>query len=257
MNFAFYKYQGTGNDFIIIDDRNGNFPIDDQLIVHLCDRKYGIGSDGLILIQNSDDCDFHMEFFNPDASKSFCGNGSRCAVAFSYRMGIINSTSHFTAIDGKHTATVESMDDVKVSMKDVNGINKNDSDILLNTGSPHYVRFVKDLLEEDIISVGRSIRYSEEFKKEGINVNLVEILEDNSLQCATYERGVENETLSCGTGVTAMAIAANIDKNIMPPITVLTKGGELEVGFNVRDKKYHDIYLKGPATFVFKGEIDL
>jgi diaminopimelate epimerase len=257
MQFNFYKYQGTGNDFIILDDRSRSFPVDEQLIIHLCDRKFGIGSDGLILIQTSPESDFHMEFFNPDASQSFCGNGSRCAVAFAYRIGIISNITHFTAIDGLHHASVLSPESVEVSMRDVSDLKRIEHDLVLNTGSPHYVRFTKDLMAEDMVEVGRSIRFSEEYKEEGINVNLVEVLQDDSLECATYERGVENETLSCGTGVTAMALAAHEQYHIPSPIQVLTKGGELEVRFQKVDQKYQDIYLKGPANFVFKGEIDL
>lgn len=257
MKFAFFKYQGTGNDFIIIDNRDLRFPIDEQLIVHICDRKFGIGSDGLILIQQSEKEDFHMEFFNPDASQSFCGNGSRCAVSFAYKIGIISNATTFSAIDGVHSAKVETGGLIEVSMKNVDAITSIGSNLVLNTGSPHYVRFTDDLSKEDIFKVGQKIRYSPEFNEEGINVNLVELLADNSLQCATYERGVENETLSCGTGVTAMAIAANKLKNIEPPITVITKGGELEVGFEIKEDVYQEVYLKGPATFVYKGEINL
>lgn len=257
MNFVFFKYQGTGNDFIIFDDRNNSFPKDEQIIVHLCDRKFGIGSDGLILIQSSADNDFHMEFYNPDASQSFCGNGSRCAVAFAYRLGIIEKTCTFSAIDGTHKAEVISADHIEVSMKDVNDITHHENDFILDTGSPHFVRFTKDLMADDILEIGREIRYSTDFKKEGINVNLVELLKDNSIQCATYERGVENETLSCGTGVTAMAIATNHHLKIESPITVLTKGGELDVSFEKYGEHYNTIRLKGPAEFVFKGEISI
>jgi diaminopimelate epimerase len=255
MNIVFFKYQGTGNDFIIIDDRDRSFPIGDQFIVQLCDRKFGIGSDGLILIQESDSADFHMEFFNPDASKSFCGNGSRCAVAFAYRIGIIEKNNTFTAIDGMHHASIFEDDEVEVSMKNVADIQALNNDFILDTGSPHFIRFTEDLMADDIIKIGQEIRYSDTFKKEGINVNLVEILNDNSIQCATYERGVENETLSCGTGVTAMAIATNKKYQINSPITVLTKGGELQVSFEKDQNTYKNIRLKGPATFVFRGEI--
>jgi diaminopimelate epimerase len=257
MNFVFFKYQGTGNDFIILDDRDARFPVDEQLIVQLCDRKFGIGSDGLILIQRSDICDFHMAFYNPDASQSFCGNGSRCAVAFAYRIGITNITTHFSAIDGMHNATIEAIDQVEVSMKDVTEISKLNDDFVLETGSPHFVRFVSSLIDENIKQIGREIRYSSSFIENGINVNIVEIANDNTLECATYERGVEDETLSCGTGVTAMALAANYYKNLPSPITVLTKGGELEVRFEKKEETYKNIYLKGPATFVFKGEIEI
>jgi len=257
MNFTFFKYQGTGNDFIIFDDRDASFPVKDSLIIHLCDRKFGVGSDGLILIQDSTEHDFHMEFYNPDASQSFCGNGSRCAVAFAYRLGIIDSECTFTAIDGVHKAILIDTELIEVSMQDVNSISKIDQDLLLDTGSPHYIRFTEHLDKEDIIETGRTIRYSDRFKEDGINVNLVQVLNDQSLECATYERGVENETLSCGTGVTAMALGANAAYGIGSPIKVLTKGGELEVRFTPDDKGYHMVFLKGPAQFVFKGDIQL
>jgi len=257
MKISFFKYQGTGNDFIIVDDRNKLFPADNDLIVHLCDRKFGIGSDGLILIQNSSTADFHMEFFNPDASKSFCGNGSRCAVAFAYRIGMIERTTNFTAIDGLHSAVVESSSIVKITMKDVIDLRKSDADMILNTGSPHFVRFTENLAEEDIINTGREIRFSEQFKQEGINVNLVEVLGNNKVKCATYERGVENETLSCGTGVTAVAIAANQLKNCSSPISIVTKGGNLAVEFEYTKDRYKNVTLKGPAAFVYKGEIEV
>lgn len=257
MKFSFYKYQGTGNDFIIIDDRQGSFPLKDQTIIRLCDRRFGIGSDGLILIQDSDEADFHMEFFNPDASKSFCGNGSRCTAALAYKLGIADKKMQFTAIDGMHSASLESPEIVEVSMKDVDEIRFKDKDLILNTGSPHYVRFTEDLSSEDILRTGKEIRFSEEFTKEGINVNLVEMNTGQALTCATYERGVENETLSCGTGVTAMAIAANAAKKASSPVSVNTKGGSLSVRFMEKNGKYTNVFLKGPANFVFKGEISI
>lgn len=253
----FFKYQGTGNDFIIIDDRNATFPIDHSLIIQLCDRKFGIGSDGLILIQKSEITDFHMAFFNPDASQSFCGNGSRCASAFAYRMGIVDKAMSFTAIDGKHNGFILSEDLVEVSMNDVTHLTFKNDDLILNTGSPHFVRFVDELSKEDIIKTGKAIRYSNEFQKEGINVNLVEILDHSILNCATYERGVENETLSCGTGVTAVALAANAAKKLNSPISVKTKGGQLSVRFTNESGSYKEVFLKGPVKMVFKGEITL
>jgi diaminopimelate epimerase len=257
MKFSFFKYQGTGNDFIIIDDRQASFPIDEQSIIRLCDRRFGIGSDGLILIQDSDEADFHMEFFNPDASKSFCGNGSRCTAALAYKLGIADKKMRFTAIDGMHNASLESPELVEVSMRDVDQIQFKNKDLILNTGSPHYVRFIDDLASEDIIKTGKEIRYSEAFKEVGINVNLVEMRDGQTLNCATYERGVENETLSCGTGVTAMAIAANAAKKASSPVSVNTKGGSLSVRFSEKNGKYTNVFLKGPANFVFKGEINL
>ena len=257
MKFSFYKYQGTGNDFIIIDDRQRSFPIEEKSIIHLCDRRFGIGSDGLILIQESDEADFHMEFFNPDASKSFCGNGSRCTAALVYKLGIADKSMRFTAIDGIHSASMEAPELVEVSMRDVDQIQFKNKDLILNTGSPHYVRFIDDLAAEDIVKTGKEIRYSDEFKEVGINVNLVEMRDGQALNCATYERGVENETLSCGTGVTAMAIAANAAKKASSPVSVNTKGGRLSVRFSEKNGKYTNVFLKGPANYVFKGEINI
>lgn len=257
MKVAFHKYQGTGNDFIIIDDRDDSFPKDDQLIKQLCDRKFGIGSDGLILIQESKESDFYMDFYNPDASKSFCGNGSRCAVAFAYKMGIVERKTNFIAIDGAHQGEINGDSIVKINMKNVAGIERYNGDLILDTGSPHYVRIIEDLDKEDIIERGKEIRYSEKFQEKGINVNLIEIASNSELKVATYERGVENETLSCGTGVTAMALAANFHSDIASPITVHTRGGKLEVAFQKVDDKYENVNLIGPATFVYKGEIQL
>ena len=256
MIFAFYKYEGTGNDFIMIDDRLNTFSIDTGVISRLCDRKKGIGADGLILIKNSDSADFHMDYYNPDGTQSFCGNGSRCAVAFAFRLGIAGKETTFTAFDGIHHGQLIDHNNVKVSMGDVNGIENQDLDLIINTGSPHYVRFVSDLENENIVETGRAIRNSEKFKKEGINVNLVEKLDSQTLKCKTYERGVENETLSCGTGVTAVALAANIKYDLRPPITILTKGGELKIDFDKSDNSFTKINLEGPFKAVFKGEIN-
>jgi diaminopimelate epimerase len=254
--FAFYKYEGTGNDFIMIDDRLNLFPVKKEVISRLCDRRMGIGSDGLILIKNSNSTDFHMDFYNPDGSQSFCGNGSRCVVAFAFRLGIVGKETTFTAIDGTHHGQLLDNNKVKVSMGDVNGIKNLDLDLILNTGSPHYVRFVNDLENERILETGRAIRYSEKFKKDGINVNLVEKLDAHTLKCKTYERGVENETLSCGTGVTAVAISANFKYDLKPPITIFTSGGELKVDFKKINKSFTNITLEGPVKAVYKGEIN-
>jgi diaminopimelate epimerase len=257
MIFPFFKYEGTGNDFIIIDDRLNRFPVNQQVISKLCNRKTGIGSDGLILIKNSDNAAFQMDFYNPDGSQSFCGNGSRCAVAFAFRMGITGRKTNFMAIDGMHSGELLKNNLARVSMGDVVNIEELNMDLILDTGSPHYVRFVPDLKNENIVTFGKAIRYSDRFKQNGINVNLVEKLEGNSLSCQTYERGVEDETLSCGTGVAAVALSANYKYNLRPPISVLTKGGTLEINFERTDKGFTDITLEGPATPVFKGEIDV
>jgi len=255
MSIAFYKYEGTGNDFILIDDRLSIFPMDNEIIIRLCTRKTGIGSDGLILIKKSEKADFYMDFYNPDGSKSFCGNGSRCAVAFANRLGIIGKKTSFSAIDGFHTGKILDDNQVEITMCDVPGINNINGDFVLNTGSPHFVRFVNNLSKEEIIKTGREIRYSSQYKKEGINVNLVEKKSRQSLSCETYERGVEDETLSCGTGVTAVALAANYHFNLPSPLKIITKGGQLWVGFSELDNGFTDITLSGAATPVFKGEI--
>ena len=256
MVITFYKYEGTGNDFIMIDDRLNTFPIEKEIFSKLCDRKKGIGSDGLILIKNSDSADFHMDYYNPDGTQSFCGNGSRCAVAFAFRLGIVGKLTTFTAFDGTHQGILFDDNKVKVSMGDVDEIESLDLDLILNTGSPHYVRFVPALESENVVETGRAIRYSEKFTKKGINVNLVEKLDNQTLKCQTYERGVENETLSCGTGVTAVALAANFEYDLNPPLTILTKGGELKVDFEKLDKSFTNITLEGPVKDVFKGEIN-
>jgi diaminopimelate epimerase len=257
MIIPFYKYEGTGNDFIIIDDRLNRFPVNQRVISKICNRKTGIGSDGLILIKKSEKAGFQMDFYNPDGSQSFCGNGSRCAIAFAFRMGITGRKTNFMAIDGLHTGELLDNHRARVSMKDVPHIENSDMDLVLDTGSPHYVRFVPTLENENIVAAGKAIRYSDRFKQDGINVNLVEKLTGNSLSCQTYERGVEDETLSCGTGVTAVALAANYQYDLQPPISVLTKGGTLEINFKKTDNGFTSITLEGPATPVFKGEIDV
>jgi len=257
MIFSFYKYEGTGNDFIMIDDRLNRFPVNKMLISKLCERRKGIGSDGLILIKITVDADFQMDFYNPDGSQSFCGNGSRCAIAFAFRMGIAGRKVHFNAIDGMHSGELFENNRAKVSMGDVLNIEELNMDLVLDTGSPHYVRFVSTLENENIVATGKDIRYSDRFKKTGINVNLVEKLSENKLRCQTYERGVENETLSCGTGVTAVALAANFQYDLASPLSIFTKGGELKVGFTKTDEGYTNITLEGSATPVFKGEIDV
>jgi len=240
----------------MIDDRLNLFPTNKEVISSLCDRKKGIGADGLILIKNSESADFQMDYYNPDGTQSFCGNGSRCAVAFAFRLGIAGKITNFTAFDGTHHGHLYEDSNVKVSMGDVKGIKNLDLDLILNTGSPHYVRFVPTLENENIIETGRAIRYSEKFKTTGINVNLAEILDTHTLKCKTYERGVENETLSCGTGVTAIALAANFEYDLKPPLTILTEGGELKVDFEKLDKTFSNITLEGPVKAVFKGDVN-
>lgn len=263
MKIKFYKYQGTGNDFIIIDNRKNKFPIENtHLVAFLCDRKFGIGADGLMLLQNKKGYDFEMVYFNSDGNpSSMCGNGGRCLVAFAYYLGLVKKKAKFLAVDGAHDAEIISQDgnalQVKLKMQDVSKIENIKNDLFLNTGSPHYIRFVKELNKINVFEEGKKVRYSNTFKKEGTNVNFLEFNND-CLQVRTYERGVENETLSCGTGVTAAALAfAHLNKvKKLNKINIETPGGALKVHFNQKSKdSFDNIWLEGPATFVFEGKI--
>ena len=258
MEVSFYKYQGTGNDFIILDNRSGAYDqLTEDQINKICDRRFGIGADGLMLLGLKDGYDFSMKYFNADGKEgSMCGNGGRCLVKFAFDMGIAKEVYHFLAVDGVHEATMKSDGYIRLKMQDVNSIQLNDGDMILNTGSPHFIRFTNDLENLDVYKEGRSIRYSEHFKEKGINVNFVE-KSGGSIRLRTYERGVENETLSCGTGATAAAIAfaQNIGYN---KVSVKVEGGLLEVEFNrISDNEYREIWLNGPAVFVFKGIITI
>lgn len=260
MKVFFSKYQGTGNDFVMIDNRTNIY---DHLTVSqiqkLCDRRFGIGADGLIKINNIAGFDFEVDYYNSDGSKSFCGNGARCSVAFADAIGINVSHTKFLGIDGPHEAK-KLNNIIALEMIDVNDFQKQNDDYVIYTGSPHYVRFVANLNEQDVVSIGKEIRYSDQFKKEGINVNLVEVIDVNSLKVYTYERGVEDETLSCGTGVTACVLAYGIQEGLIGKheVDVKVKGGELKVSFNQTSKGvFKEVHLIGPGEFVFKGEIDV
>ncbi|MCA6074367.1 diaminopimelate epimerase [Fulvivirga sedimenti] len=253
----FEKYQATGNDFILIDNRQKIFPNQLDLIPRLCDRKFGIGSDGLILIQEHPECDFEMVFYNPDTSQSLCGNGSRCAVKFARELGMIRDTCRFMAYDGIHEASIDEAGIVKLRMQNVQNVRSLEDGMLVDTGSPHLIRYVQDIEAVDVAGRGREIRYSDPFKKGGVNINFVEVQGDQSIFVRTYERGVENETLSCGTGVTAAAIACGL-RSMASPVQIKTKGGKLEVAFNENtDQTFTDVYLIGPAQHVFSGKVDL
>lgn len=252
-NISFYKYQGTGNDFIMIDNRSGSFDKSDpELIIKLCHRRFGIGADGLILIENHPECDFEMIYYNSDSSQSLCGNGSRCAVHFAYKLGIISEQTLFKAIDGFHEASI--LDNfIHLKMADVHQISYSGSDFFINTGSPHHIRFVPDIDQIDVYKEGQKIRYSNEYSNGGTNVNFVTLLDDNTLAIRTYERGVEAETLSCGTGAVAVSLAA-ATKEFTSPVKLKTLGGELQVSFKkVEGNKFEEIYLIGPAELVFTG----
>lgn len=263
MQIKFYKYQGTGNDFIIIDNRKNKFPKENShLVAFLCDRKFGIGADGLMLLENKKGYDFEMVYYNSDGNKStMCGNGGRCLVAFAHYLKIIKNKANFFAVDGEHDAEIIAKDgnalQVKLKMQDVSKIEKFNNDLFLNTGSPHYIRLVKELNKINVFVEGKKIRYSNTFKKEGTNVNFLQF-KNNCLHVRTYERGVENETLSCGTGVTAAALAyAFLQKNKkFNKINIETPGGALKVHFKQKSKDFfNDIWLEGPATLVFEGKI--
>ncbi len=257
-SIPFFKYQGAGNDFVMVDNRTGIFPdaSDAKLIAHLCDRRFGIGADGLILLEEVPDFDFRMVYFNADGREgSMCGNGGRCTVAFARALGIIGEHCRFLAVDGPHEASISAPDWVELKMADVASVTQlPNGDYVLNTGSPHYVQFVEQLDGWPVTEKGQAIRYSEAFREQGINVNFVAAAAEG-IGVFTYERGVEAETLSCGTGVTASAIAAYL-KNPAPAaanVPITTKGGQLRVRFKPVGNRFEDVWLCGPAVQVFEG----
>lgn len=255
MKNKFYKYQGTGNDFVMIDNRDLHFPQKDVALVnHLCDRRFGIGADGLILLNPSDTYDFTMVYYNADGNEgTMCGNGGRCLVAFAHDLGVIKNSTTFDAIDGLHHATIEN-GLVNLQMIDVDTIDIHDAYAFLDTGSPHHVQLVENIGSYDVFTNGRNIRNGAPYFEEGANVNFAEAIDENTYRVRTYERGVEDETLACGTGVTAVAIAMHAqnktDKN---RIKLHVEGGELEVSFQNNGNAYSDVFLKGPAKYVFEG----
>ena len=256
MEIKFSKYQGTGNDFILIDNRQGQCDnLSQSDIQFYCDRRFGIGADGLILIQLCTDASFDMVYYNSDGSQSFCGNGARCAVHFASTLGIDTRQVIFKAIDGLHQAS-QCGDEVRINMQEVVSVKRDGEDFVLHTGSPHYVKISEDHSSENVIKTGKNIRYNAVYQHDGINVNLLS-LQENGISVATYERGVENETLSCGTGVTACALVyALISKTSNNHVNVHTKGGQLEVFWKKTETGFQDIFLVGPATFVFKGRVE-
>ncbi len=259
MIVKFSKYQGAGNDFILIDNREGKYDsLTISQIQFLCDRKFGIGADGLIKINHHSNYDFEADYYNADGSKSFCGNGGRCAIAFCSDLGMDVSSTIFLGYDGEHKGN-KINNSIHLGMKDVSEILKTDNDFIINTGSPHYIRFISDVKNFNIYNFGREIRYSNPFKEVGINVNAVEELAQNNIYVRTYERGVENETLACGTGVTACAMAyVHAKKQIgKSEIRVKVEGGELAVHFNFDGTNFSDVWLIGPGTFVFEGSINV
>jgi diaminopimelate epimerase len=262
MKISFSKYHGTGNDFILINNLEERIWLTGEQIVKLCHRKFGIGADGLIFLLPSGVSDFKMKYYNADGGEgTFCGNGARCITAFASKLGIIDTSCEFQALDGKHKGEIiqvlgnETI--ARVSLQDVTDIQKLNGNYVINTGSPHFVKFVKDINNTDVFNEGKKIRWSKRFQPEGINVNFVG-MNENQLVVRTYERGVENITLSCGTGVTASAIAyALATESAKPFYSVSTRGGHLKVSFIRTGNHVTNVELEGPVMFVFDAIIDL
>lgn len=262
MKLRFDKYQGTGNDFIMVDNREMQFPAHDTgLVARLCHRRFGIGADGLILLQNHAEHGLEMVYFNSDGrTSSMCGNGGRCFAAFAKQLGLAEEKVHFLAVDGPHEATFEE-DTISLKMQDVKDISPRATAFVLNTGSPHFVLFQEGIDNINFVKLAKGIRHSAEFDKEGINVNFVEVKSPDSIRMRTFERGVEDETYSCGTGVVAASLAhhhAHADKHTeTKTIAVATVGGNLKVRFSYSPGKgFADVWLIGPAERVFGGEIE-
>ena len=258
MKHLFYKYQGTGNDFVMIDNRLGRFDKNNtDLIAHLCNRRTGVGADGLILLESDSSYDFKMVYFNADGNEStMCGNGGRCIVAFANFLGIIEKDTEFIAIDGPHLAQIKEAY-VELKMQEVSTITSSKNYHLLDTGSPHYVALQSGLQVIDMNAEGSKIRYSAPFDASGVNVNFAEKINEHTFAIRTYERGVEGETLSCGTGATAVAIAMyHSNQTSSKSITLETQGGNLQVRFEPLVSSYSDVWLCGPTKQVFKGELE-
>ncbi len=260
MKLNFYKYHGTGNDFILIDNRNGSIQLDPTQISFLCNRHFGIGADGLMMLTRSSKAEFRMIYFNADGFEgSMCGNGGRCIASFANKLGIAGESMKFEAVDGLHEAMImekqknEAM--VMLKMQFVSGIKQIDDKLLINTGSPHLIIRTNDLPQVDVETEGQRLRFDKSISEEGVNVNFISI-HNELIQIRTYERGVEHETLSCGTGVTAAGIAASWWHGGRQ-FTVRTLGGDLQVSFTKQGSAYTDIQLLGPAHYVFKGEINV
>ncbi|MBU0695656.1 MAG: diaminopimelate epimerase [Bacteroidetes bacterium] len=260
MKLSFFKYQGAGNDFIMVDNRDLSFNHHQpKILEQICDRRFGVGGDGIMFIEPAEGFDFKMVYYNADGQpSSMCGNGGRCIVAFAKQLGIIDSETNFVAVDGPHYAKIaDSGDWVSLQMIDVDVIKRDGDAYVINTGSPHYIKFDLTITDKNVFEEGRAIRYNDTYKKEGININFVEDKGDH-LFVRTYERGVEDETYACGTGVTAVALANALAKNQTGKIETSIKvlGGELNIRFDYDGKKFTNIFLEGPAKMVFEGELE-
>ena len=281
MTIPFVKYQGTGNDFVLIDNRTGawqdylamqvplQFATEKDLVAHICHRRLGIGADGLMLLQNKEGFHFEMVYFNSDGGlSSMCGNGGRCIAAWAFSLGLGDDSLQFWAPDGTHEARkTNDGKGIALNMNPVSLVQQiNTNDWELNTGSPHYVSFQDNNIQQlALVDWAKNIRYNEPYTNQGINVNAVNILDENTISMRTYERGVEDETLSCGTGVCAAAISfvqrsqphteANSNEVQNHLIEVITPGGTLQVSLQRDQNNYDHIVLIGPATFVFQGQL--
>jgi diaminopimelate epimerase len=254
----FIKYQATGNDFIMVNGFEWDNDLTEDQIKYICERHFGIGSDGLIILRPDEKTDFFMDFYNPDGSKAgFCGNGGRCSVKMANELGIIEKETVFRARDGVHRASLVGRDEVLLGMQDVCSFRDYDPEIYVNTGTHHAVVFVDDVNNVDIVPRARLLRYEDRYAPEGTNVNFVQIIDAGEIKVRTYEKGVEAETLSCGTGVVASALVSARRMGWGAPVIVHTRGGDLKVFFNKKENCYADVYLQGPARKVFSGEIEL
>lgn len=260
MLLHFHKYHGTGNDFILVDNRKNEYFFTREQIQGICERRFGIGADGLMLLNDKPGYDFEMKYYNADGKEgSMCGNGGRCMIKFVYHLGVHREQYKFLAVDGPHEAEIDIDGIVSLKMKDVRTIKKFHNDYILDTGSPHYIKMVNHVMEYDVYKKGHEIRYSKEFEDEGINVNFVELTDEpDKIIVRTYERGVEDETLSCGTGVTAAALVCYHNENGFNEVEVKTLGGILSVEFDKTDEsRYENIWLCGPAEKVFEGTVEI
>lgn len=252
----FYKYQGTGNDFVILDNRDSGLSLTREQIEKICHRRFGIGADGLMLLESSEGYDFAMKYYNADGKEgTMCGNGGRCLTQFAHHLGLVQDKCRFIAIDGPHDAEVMSDGTIALHMSDVAKVEQRGEDFVLNTGSPHYVKKMEQLRDLDVFAHGRSIRYNAEFTAQGININFIEPGPE-AIFVRTYERGVEDETYSCGTGVTAVALVSGPQTEGRHRVEIDTLGGHLSVTYTRNSAGYEDIWLQGPAVKVFEGDIN-
>ena len=259
MTVLFEKYHGAGNDFVMVDCRELTEKLfSTEIVRYLCDRHFGIGADGLILLLEDHDSDFRMKYFNSDGREgTMCGNGGRCIVAFASSKGLIDTKTNFNGIDGPHEAMINDNGTISLKMKNVTGVKTLSDGYLLDTGSKHFVTFRENISETDVYREGRNLRYQPRFGSDGTNVNFIRLLSDTELEILTYERGVENETLACGTGAVASAIASFVHTGSgKTEYTLHARGGDLSVKFSSEtNDEWSDIWLEGPVKYVFSGEI--